>query len=247
MNPVVVILISVLTVSAGLLVYDSVREEPLPRVEAPEVYTPILDGDEDRDFEPEPYLEGYGLDALALRVDKLERENRALKEALTAAGAKVGDDGTISPGSISAGSGFEMPVVDEGVDADAVAFDEQFLRSFRTALERVESDRREERVVSGLNRQLDRLGVQIDESQRDSVIQSTVDFREKTRSLWRDLPRGSDDDSRERRRAEFEKLHDAYSTTIYSLVPTAEAEKIVDGMGRGIGFSARRRGDRTNR
>lgn len=242
MNPVVVILISVLTVSAGLLVYDTVREDPQPRLAAPEVYTPVLDGDEDGELEPEPYLEGYGIEALSARVDKLAREYQALKQALEAAGAKVGEDGMLSAGPSRPGDGLELPVVDEGADGDSVDFDEQFLRSFRTALERVEADRREERVVSGLDRQLDRLGVQLDESQRESVIQSTMNFREKTRSLWQELPRGSDEESRERRRSAFETLREEYSTTIYSLVPTAEAEKIVDGMGRGIGFSSRRRG-----
>ena len=199
-----------------------------------------IDMDEPEEFAAEPQLAGYGLEALDARVAKLERENKALKALLQAAGAEVSDDGMLSVSSSDGDTPFELPVVREGDELADVDFDEQFLRSFRAAMEKVETERRQERVVDGLNRQLDRLGVELNDSQRDSVIESTMGFREKTRSLWRELPRGSDDESRESRRQAFEAVREEYSTTIFNLVPSAEAEKIVEGMGRGIGFSSRR-------
>ena len=73
-------------------------------------------------------------------------------------------------------------------------------------------------------------------------MKATLSFREKTRNMWRNLPRGADDESREKRREAMEGMREEYSKTVYSLVPSADAEKIVNSMGRGMGFSSRMRG-----
>ena len=56
------------------------------------------------------------------------------------------------------------------------------------------------------------------------------DFRDKMRSSWRAL--GTADLTREERRAQFATMRDEYQQTLYSLVPAAEADTIVQGMSR---------------
>ena len=241
MNPGIVILISLLSVTAGLVVYDTIRADDPVQAPINDVYDGSVTADPNERFEPEPELKGLGFESLMVRVDRLERENEALKALLSKAHVgKIASDGSISPAGDT--PAFELPVVAEG--ESETDFDEDFMRSFRAAMEKVETDRRRERVLDGLNRQLDRLGVELSDDQRKQVVDSTLSYRERTREMWRELPRGSDEATREERRQAFEVVRDEFSTTIYNMVPSAEAEKIVEGMGRGIGFSSRRtRGD----
>ena len=202
--------------------------------------------DVETDYVAEPALQGVGDEVYRNKVEKLEKELASMKELLASLQVKGGKV------SIEGGSGgaampaIEMPIVEEGEEDPE--FTDDTLRSFRAMMEQVEQQRRDERIQEGLKRQLDRLGVELSEDQEQAVMKATLDFRQKTRNMWRGLPRGADDESREKRREAMEGMREEYSKTVYSLVPAADAEKIVNSMGRGMGFSSRMRGgDGNNR
>ncbi len=199
----------------------------------------------------EPALRGVGDEVYRDKVMSLETEVASLKALLakiTVKSTRPTADGTTSTGGPTAA--LELPVVEEGEENPE--FDDATLRSLRAMMEQVEQQRRQERIEQGLQRQLDRLGVELSDDQEKAVIQATVGFRDKTRNMWRNLPRGGDDEAREKRREAMDTMREEYSKTVYSLVPAESAEKIVNSMGRGMGFSSRgdmggRRGGDNNR
>lgn len=236
-----ILLLNVLIAGGAVFTYHMVAA-PSPSTPSsgyPEVMTvdtgPVEDAGTEA-YVPEPALQGVGDEVYRKKVEKLEKELASMKALLAGMTAKGGTtDGSGSErGAMPA---IELPVVEEGVEEPA--FEDDTLRSFRALLEQVEQQRRDERIKDGLKRQLDRLGVELSEQQEQAVIQATVGFRDKTRDMWRNLPRGADDQAREKRREAMETMREEYSKTVYSLVPAADAEKIVNSMGRGMGFSTR--------
>ncbi|MDJ0976789.1 MAG: hypothetical protein QNJ98_20200 [Planctomycetota bacterium] len=203
----------------------SVDPEPIANVET--------------DYVEEPALQGVGDEVYRKKVETLEKELASMKELLASLQVK---GGSAAPSGSNGSSmpALEMPIVEEGEEDPE--FTEDTLRSFRAMMEQVEQQRRDERIQEGLKRQLDRLGVELSEDQEQAVMKATLSFREKTRNMWRSLPRGADDESRDKRREAMEGMREEYSKTVYSLVPAADAEKIVNSMGRGMGFSPRMRG-----
>ena len=112
---------------------------------------------------------------------------------------------------------------------------------------------REEAQRQRFDTRLAQLDVSLTPDQQTAVYGATQKFQEKRRQMFRDVRRsvGADlrtEEGRQKLRDEMQQagdtLKEGYSTTIYSLVPTAEAEKIVNGMansggGRNRRFNAR--------
>ena len=96
---------------------------------------------------------------------------------------------------------------------------------------------RRERYVEMFDRQLDRLGISLTTEQQEKVVDETIAFRTKVRDAGRDAAGRSQDE----RRAAMDALREEYSQTVYSLVPTGDAEKIVESMGRYPGYGFRQR------
>lgn len=243
MNIGQVLLLNVLLVGAGIFTYDVIKGDSAP-ADTPDYEASIgataPEAGPTDDYTPEPALQGGAETANRGRIEKLENELASMKELLAKLSVKGAN--TAAVGSDGPVASIDLPVVDEGDENPE--FTDDSLRSLRAMMEKVEQQRRDERIVEGMKRQLDRLGLELSDDQEQAVIKATMDYRNKQRQMWRDLPRGNDDETREKRREAFESTREEWSKTVYSLVPSGDAEKIVSGMsGRSTGgFDMRRRG-----
>lgn len=229
-----ILLLNALITGAAIFTYDVVKGDAAP-ADTP-TYEMGMTADPapktGDDYTPEPSLQGIGDEVWRAKVGKHEAEIASLKELLAKLTAKGGSSAAAS-GSDGPVASLDLPIVNEG-DEDP-EFDEDTLRSLRKMMEQVEQQRRNERVVEGVKRQLDRLGIELSDDQEKGVIDATMGYRTKMGQMWRELPRGNDDETREKRKEAFDGLREEYSKTVYSLVPAADAEKIVGGMGRSTG------------
>jgi len=230
-----VLLVQVALVAVGILVYDQVRgSEPvghgLPEVSVVREEVPAPPAP------PPVVLEGKGTGVLVEKMGQLDRRladvERTVAQRTTAAAPP--DTRPVS------GSG-EGPVVPEETYVDENGIERRFsdedIRWFRAMKDEVDAIERRERYVEMFDRQLERLGVSLTDHQRDKVVDATIAFREKIRDAGRTRTTQTD----EERRAAMEGLRQEYSNTVFSLVPNAEAEKIVESMGRYPGFGWRQR------
>jgi hypothetical protein len=245
-----ILLINLLLTGSALFVYDTVKGDPEP-VRAPAI-SMIDSGGEITDVDDSSPVEliGNGGQMALARIKAQEKEIASIKELLAklqaggSARTVVNEDGTTSPAPMAS---LDLPDV---VGDEKPVYDEQLIKNFRSLWDAAEAQRREERITEGLQRQLDRLGVKLDDTQTKGVIDATKGMREKMRDVFTSMRgRGSDDGAREEMQASMEELRGEYSKTIYSLVPAAEAEKIVEGMSnnRGWGRSTFAGGDGGNR
>jgi hypothetical protein len=234
------LLLNVLLVAAGLFVYDSLKKdaEPAGPRDVPE-YITRTEPEREPAREPDPpalRLEGLDPSAqlarlsgqiseLLSRVNRLEAENRTLR-ASVGSGRPVGEP--------SNGSG---PVwdVDGNPDAD---IDPAMLARFRDYMDAVERQKRDERFEEMIQGQFDRIGVNLPDEQRMRAVKATVVFRERVRETLQQQVGGSDESRRERLEA-MEALRQDYAREINQIAPPSEAQKIIDGMGRYPGMSAR--------
>lgn len=229
MNVGTYLLLTVPLVGVSLYVYDSVRGSshaatsdvapvgaPAPREASVAAPGPVLQGD------------------TSVQTERIVRETaeRMLKELL-AKGGGAGGTGVISGGGSDAGLPAQQPLSlgsePEAVEGPNARFDERTLKVFRAYLDEAQRLEREEREVKMVGDTLERLGVSLTDAQRKSVIDTTVRYQKQRREAFRNLQPGTD--NREARQQAGKELRDAYSKAIYDLVPSAEAEKIVNGIG----------------
>ena len=231
-----ILLINLLLTGSAIFVYDTIKGDPEP---VTTTTTAMIDEDgtvtEVADNTPVELIGNGGQMAL-VRLKAQEKEIASIKALLAklqaggSAPLVVSEDGT----PVAPMASLDIPDV---VGDEKPVYDEQLIKNFRALWDAAEAQRREERITEGLQRQLDRLGVSLDESQTKDVIDATKGMRGKMREIFTSMRgRGSDDGAREEMQASMEELRGEYSKTIYSLVPAAEAEKIVEGMSSNRGW-----------
>ena len=251
MKLIPILLINLLSVGAGIFVYDQVREDDAGDVHYTEHTTTIADSGD----APAPMLSGSS--ASAARVDALEKELASLREAFARRhGREAGNAVASTDGDLTAPIDLK-PV--EGADpetGEGGIYDEKTLDTLKSYMEEIRRQDRQERAERGVMRQLERLDIDLTEAQQKAVVDATLTMQRKRGEMFRNVPRGdmSTEEGRQKFREEMQKagdvLREEYSTTVYSLVPAAEAEKIVEGMSTSrnrstaMGFGGNRGGRR---
>ena len=237
------VFVQVALVAAGILVYDQVRGSEPAESLGPEPAVVRLEAPAP---EPAPLpvvLEGKGVGVLVEQMGDVNRRVADLEKQMKTRTVAVADAG-YRP-TTSDGTGDQTPeegatYVDE--DGNTRKFSDDDVAWFRALKGEVDAIERRERYVEMFDRQLDRLGISLTEEQQKKVVDETISFRTKVRDAGRDAAGKSQDE----RRVAMDTLREAYSQTVYSLVPAGDAEKIVESMGRypGLGFRQRDAGAR---
>jgi hypothetical protein len=231
MNVGTYLLFTVPLVGGSLFLYDNMRaaprqvvdegielQAPAPREPARNEGAPVLQGDP------------------TIQIERLVRENveRMLRERTGAAAARP--EATTSTEVVSGSIPLpEMPSIDVpdggAFDAPAGKFDEKTVSVLRAYMDEIERRQREERNIQMLNGQLDRLGVALTDSQRKSVIDATLASQRQVRAALQALPPGPD--NREARNQVVIAGRAQYTKVISDLVPSVEADKIINALGQG--------------
>ena len=249
------ILLNVCLVGAGIFAYDALKfgnGEPGTASDEEAVIERAEEPRNLREEAPAPIvLEGTGMEILIDRVAAQEQRIAELEKALTERTSAVADAGSDTssgdrdpwPGS----AGWNPPDIGDPSNPN---IDDGELRRFRAYMEAVEVARRNERMQTMVEGQLDRLGVALTPEQRETVVKQTLSYREKLRNVMTTSRR--DDGEREARNEAIEAVRQEYSQAIFASVPSSEAEKIIQGVGRfpgsgGAGFGGANRPGRNNR
>jgi hypothetical protein len=178
-------------------------------------------------------LEGRGMDAVVDRVVALERKLEGLASRTTAVAAS-GDTRRPEAPEIAATG------ISEGAEGGEPSYSDREIEWFRSLKREVDQIERRERYASMINRQLNRAEVDLSDEQRQQIVDSTIAFRNKLRDEMRQAQERGDD--RDARQAVMERLRGEYEQTVYSLLPSADAEKVIESVGRYSGFGVRRGG-----
>ncbi len=235
MNIATYLLLTVPLVGGSLYVYDNRRSQPRPAYdEGADLQVPAPRAEPKS--EAGPMLQGDP----TLQIERVVRETveRMLKERTGGAGGGTASVRTEvrageTPSSITLP---EVPAIDvpggvAGTEGPQARFDEGTVKVLRTYMDEIQRREREERQVQMVNGQLDRLSVSLTDSQKKGVVDATLTYQRQVRDALRGVPPGQE--NREARTKAVQDVREQYSKTIYDLVPAAEAEKIVNGMGQG--------------
>ncbi len=228
------LVLTLVLVAGGLFVYDTFvadRSPPAP-TESLRVDTPAAPPPATTPVEPpmRVELQGAGVEALVRRVEALE----ARAEELAAAASR-----RATPGEGGAGipPGFR---VEDVVDVEEPIFDERELAWFRAMKDEVDRQQRQERFERMISNQLERTGVSLTDEQREGVLKATLDYRQSITARYRQ--EGFSKQPAEVRNEALSQLRADYEQSLYMLVPAAEADKILQQMGRFPGMSGRQFG-----
>jgi hypothetical protein len=240
-----ILLINVVTVGAGIALYDHFKGEPEPAVETAMggLDTVDLAALEDRIMERvnagQPGLKVAGTNPSVLaRLDALESRASGAP-APVATESAPGETGSAPAGTFAApdlAGGTGEPTEDE-------------VRRFRKIMERAEEMRRDERDLQRLDGMLTRLEITLDLDQKKKLLTAQRDFRRKVSETWRNAMR--DGGGRDAARAAMDGLREEFTTEITKFMSIGDAQKISEqgaGMMRAFGGDigmggARRRGD----
>ena len=245
------VLLNVVLIAGGLFLYHTFVGAPAPAASTGEYSH--LEGDDLLDSPqdlPDPVMLDSGAErALSRRnaegIADLKREIATLLARRGAAGSGGSDE------PFASGKDGGLPAMSDldQVDAEDPTFDDRTLRTIEAYMDEINRRKAEARNRTRLDGELTRLGVDLSDDQRASVIEATVGYQKKARDLMqRNWPR--DEAGKTARKEAFGKLKDEYTATIQTLVPTAEAEKITSSrISRSYGsfFGNNRRAARPNR
>lgn len=231
------LVLTLVLVGGGLFVYDAfIAERAEPVVpEAPPVVQPAIRPVESVEPPMRVELQGAGLDGIVARLDDLE--------------ARIGDlmgrdaDGPVGGRDLPRGIRMDLPTAlqpDGSAEGETPEFDPEVMAWFRAMKEEVDRQVRQERFEQMIGNQLDRTKVVLTEEQRDSVIQATIAYRGRIRTSYRE--KGFSEKAPEERKQALDLLKADYEQSLYTLVPAAEADQILEQMGRYPGFSGRQIG-----
>lgn len=236
------IFVQVALVAVGILVYDHLRTDDADIQEPPdtEVVRTITETPALEEAPPPIVLEGTGVASMIQRQGELERRLDEMEKWLASKVTVVQDVSGYRPAGAGSAdpAASEDPVAAEGEGRER-EFGEKDIAWFRDLKKQVEDIERHERYVEVYGRQLDRLEVVLTPLQRTQVIEGMIAYRNKQRDLFRQM--GTQNMSREQREEALGKLQEEYNQTVYSLVPSAEAQKIIDSMSRNRSFGSRMR------
>jgi len=247
------LLINLVLVGGGLFLYDSLKGDQAPRtIESSEYDSLQADDVGEAPFERQApvMLSGGGNDVLARRVEQLEQTVADLRGLLASSQAT-------SPSSATTGgpAPTELPALASRdlLDEERPSYDEATLSSLRSYMDEITRRKNEERQRNRVTAELERQGLNLSEEQTKAVVDQTLLHQTKARDLLRQGGWPRDEKGREDRREAFKDLQGQYSSAIRTLVPSADAEKILNSrVSRGMGFfsgsaTSRRSPDRTGR
>ena len=234
-----VLLMNLALVVGGIVIYDQLRAEaPSTTYEAGGIDSVTVANMTDRIRALEdrsPGLKATGLDPnLLARLERLEA-----KLAIPLPAAPRGEAAGEEPGATTTEGGFALPDLAEGekpADAD--------VQRFRRMMDAAEELRREERERERLLAQLKDLDITLNPQQTEKLVEATRAYREKIGEVWRNAfqtPRAQEGDreaAREAARVGMETLREEFAVTINKFLPSGDAQKIVENLGRvgGRGF-----------
>jgi hypothetical protein len=224
------LLLNLLFVAGGLYVYDTVvrpQEPAAPtetaalRTEAPPPASPHAAPD----LPPPLRLEGVGHDAWRSEVEMRLRELEALRAARTTV---VRDEGPTTPTSTSP---LDTSFLPEGTNpsGDVPQFRTEDVATFRRLLEAVEQQRREEGNIERFDRVVERLGLQLTDSQRAQARKANEEYTGKIRDAFR----GSTERiPREERATRLAEMREEYRQVLYTILPAADADQLLGATSR---------------
>lgn len=231
MNVATYLMLTVPLVGGSLFVYDQVKGDTRPKAadSAPDLVAPPPRTEARRE-------EGPTLTAdPTLQVERIVRETfeKLMRERVGAAPA--GESGTTTEvtgaGSIPLPDVPAIDIPEGGGDTPAGTFDERTVKVLRAYMDEIQRREREERATQQVENQLDRLGVQLNDAQRKGVIDATLAHQRQVRDTLRAIPPGQQ--SRDARQKAVTEVREQYTRTIQNLVPSPEADKIINQMGQG--------------
>ncbi|MDJ0523162.1 MAG: hypothetical protein QNJ90_13920 [Planctomycetota bacterium] len=232
-----ILLINAVLVGGGIVIYDQLRDEgPATSYEASGVDPVEVQNLRDRIAALEgrtPGLKATGIDSnLLARLEKLEGRLASREPMRSSAPDQPSSSG-------STDGGMAMPELAEGEEPAR-----EDVQRFRRMMEAAEQLRREERERERLLASLKDLEITLSEKQTDQLMTATRDYRRKIGEMWRTAfsgARGPDGDreaAREKARQGMESLREDFAVTINKFIPSGDAQKIVENIGRvgGRGF-----------
>jgi len=182
--------------------------------------------------------EALALAASLKEVSTRQAELEAKLAALSAAGAPSAPGATGAGASTTPGTPLP-PVVGIPIPPDSTQpFTEDQLSAFRRMSDEVDKRKAAEQQARRLKDDLTRAGVSLTPEQEAQLGKLQASFVDKIRELYRGGGGASEAD-RQALVAQRDALRAQYENDIRSIVPAADADKIVEAMNRGGGFSRR--------
>jgi len=224
---------NVLIVGAGILTYDVMRAEaPMPQ--QTEDGEPIdLSAVEQRISDLERRLDGFSTiqsdRKTTTRILQVERRLASMERGVTSA--------AVAAAPTTESAALAVPGDDAQRDGELAAAD---IETVKRAMEKIDSDRNRERSARGVERLLDRLGLQLTDDQKQRLGDEFATFRGKVRDNFRNG--GMEGLTREEMVANMGTLREELGTSIGEFLSATDAEAIVSEMGNGMGGGGRRGG-----
>ena len=218
--------LTLVLVAGGIFVYDAfvvreapepgpapLREEPAPPTEAEPAPFPILEGRGDDIWRAD----------IERRIEELEHS-----APTTAGTTRAGESPT--PGLPAAEDGDpDESETTEGEDAPrSRRFTPRDVATFRALLETVERQRREEKTRRQMLDGLKKIGVELDPTQADQVVDLTLKLYRGFQAKTRSIPK--DEQGRDQRLAVFNELKRDYEDELYGMIPPGEADRIMEAI-----------------
>ena len=233
------LLINVLLVGGGIVINDLMKS-PERAPAAQDVYDPLR-ADDSATPEPTP-RDGAPMTSGGMRGSADKANLRALEDRIASL------ERTLSRLPRGDGSGDERPLPTGGklpelaatdfIDPVNPSYDEKTIQTLAAYVDEINRRKQLERQRERVDGELTRLGLELPEDQKRTVVDETLKFQDKSRDLLRQNW-ARDAAGAEALRQAFQGLQEEYVTTIKRLVPADAAEKITTSrIARGMGFYA---------
>ena len=191
-----------------------------------------------------------GLEAsdLGARLMRIDARMKALEDGQAQAKNAGGATGTdpAAPSGASDGSAAD-PLVPPGASPSAdVPFTEEQVAVARRIIDEVDRRKEQERNEERVKQALTRISVSLTPDQEKAVTALVTTYQQKMRDVFRG-GFGRSDDERRVATEKVEALRASWENDLRNIVPAADADKVMEGMGRNgfPGFMPRRMGDGT--
>ena len=175
---------------------------------------------------------GDQMTQLNARINKLETELAEAKAALGAKPAAPADGTTVVPAAATEPStpvgSLLTPV------AGPSSFSDTQIDTFRKLSDEVERRKNLEAQAKRVRAEIERAKVTLTPAQEDAVIRLQASYQDRMREIFSRDGLGTTDADREERRSKMDALKTQFETDLRSIVPSSDADKLVDSMRRGF-------------